>query len=207
MVESDNDADQPKQRPPRAKPAERPIRPRPVTKNSQHQVKVPKVPNALDQRNDKASTQKSNQIRKFLYFFAVVEHELLSLEADVEHIQARDSDNDGNLTDIYTDPLPKKRRTGLVRTYAIGHIPETRPVRSNGDGYETDTEQEMAVENEEKDDLDDLDDDLGDSDDSESPNLKKKKKGDKPKVRDLIEAQRDDLGTQEDMEVSVHHWN
>jgi hypothetical protein len=58
-------------------------------------------------------------------------------------------------------------------------------VKNTGDGYEADTD-----ENE---------------DDSETP---KKKKGDKPKVRDLIEAQRDELAIPKapedlDMEVSV----
>ena len=46
---------------------------------------------------------------------------------------------------------------------------------------------------------------VDDSDDSETPK-KKKKKADKPKVRDLIEAQRDDLTTpkaKDDMEVCV----
>ena len=62
-------------------------------------------------------------------------------------------------------------------------IPDTLPaVEDDGDGYEPDTEKEMVLENE------DVEDNL------EAP--KKKKKGDKPKVRDLIKV------AQEEMEVS-----
>ena len=42
--------------------------------------------------------------------------------------------------------MPKKSRTGLVSSYAKALIPDTRPaVKSNDDGYELDTEQEMAL--------------------------------------------------------------
>jgi hypothetical protein len=83
----------------------------------------------------------------------------------------------------------------LVRSHAIALIPDTRPTeKNNSDGYEPDTEQEMVCVSDYK--------DLDDEDDLETP--KKKKKGDKPKVRDLIETQRDDFAIlQEDMEVSV----
>ena len=54
-------------------------------------------------------------------------------------------DNDGDLTDIYTDPPPKKSQMGLVRSHVIGLIPDTCPVvKSNNDGYSADTEQEMG---------------------------------------------------------------
>jgi hypothetical protein len=76
----------------------------------------------------------------------------------------------------------------LVRSYAIGLIPDTRSaVKSKGDGYEADTDQDMGTENE---------------DNSDTPKIVKNK----PKVRDLIQAQRDDLAiskAQEDMKVSV----
>jgi hypothetical protein len=76
-------------------------------------------------------------------------------------------------------------------------IPDTRrAVKGAGDGYEPDTEQEMASNTE--------------IEDEEDQTPKKKKKGKKPKVRDLIEAQRDDLAISkapEDMEVSVYHLN
>ena len=85
----------------------------------------------------------------------------------------------------------------MVRFHAIGLIPDTCPVvKSNNNGYGADTEQEMVIETE------------GDNEDNEET-LKKKKKGNKPKVWDLIKAQQcqnDDLAipkTQEDMEVSV----
>ena len=70
----------------------------------------------------------------------------------------------------------------------------TRPaVKNKRDRDETDIEQE----NEKEEDDDD--------DDDETP--KKRKKNDKPKVRDLIQAQRDDLAIPnaqpEDMEVSA----
>jgi hypothetical protein len=89
--------------------------------------------------------------------------------------------------------VPKKSRTGLVRTYATDFIPDTRPA---DDGYETDIEEEMALALESRED--------NEGDDLETP---KKKKGVKPKVRDLIEDQRDDLAiqkAQEDMDVSVY---
>ena len=90
--------------------------------------------------------------------------------------------------------MPKKSRTGLFRSYAKALIPDTRPaVKSNDDGYEPDTEQEMALALETE------------EDDPETP--KERKKGAKPKVRDLIEAQHDEFviqKSQEDMEVSVH---
>ena len=83
---------------------------------------------------------------------------------------------------------------GLVRSYAKALIPDTHPaVKSNDDGYEPDTEQEMALALKTE------------EDDPETP--KKRKKGAKPKVRDLIEAQHDEFviqKSQEDMEVSVH---
>lgn len=89
-------------------------------------------------------------------------------------------------------------------------ITDTRPaVKENVDGYEPDTEQEM--ENEERDEevtpMKKKDETPMKKKKGETP--MKKKKGDKPKppkVRDLIEAQRDDLAvlaTQEDMEVRV----
>lgn len=68
-------------------------------------------------------------------------------------------------------------------------------VKSGSDGYETDTEQERLLETEPEEE---------DEDDSEIP--RKKKKVDKPKVRDLVKAQRDDLAVpnaQDDMEVSI----
>jgi hypothetical protein len=75
----------------------------------------------------------------------------------------------------------------------MGLIPDTRPaVKSKGDGYEADTDQDMLVSEAENE---------GDSK-SETPKIKTK-----PKVRDLIQAQRDDLAipnlAQDDMEVSV----
>jgi hypothetical protein len=111
----------------------------------------------------------------------------------------------------------------LVRSYALSLIPDTLPaVKNNGDGYETDTERDMVLDNEVDDDNDeetpkkkrkgdkpkvrDLIEEDDNEDDEETP--KKKKKGDKPKVRDQIEAQRDAPATpeaqeaQEDMEVS-----
>lgn len=55
---------------------------RPVTKNSQHQVKVPNVADRRDLTTDKGSSiQKSNRIRKFLFFFAVIVHELVSFKS------------------------------------------------------------------------------------------------------------------------------
>ena len=79
----------------------------------------------------------------------------------------------------------------MVRSYAMALITDTCPAaKKNSDGYEPDTEQDM--ENEE-----------GDKDEKTPM---KKKKGDKPKVPDLIKAQHDDLAiiaTQEDMEVRV----
>jgi len=79
----------------------------------------------------------------------------------------------------------------LVRSYAIALIPNThRAVKDGGDhGYEPDTEQEkMSI--------------VEDGDDLETP--KKKKKADKPKVRDQIEARRETLAksNRKDMEVS-----
>ena len=82
----------------------------------------------------------------------------------------------------------------MVRSYAKALILDTRPaVKSNDDGYEPDTEQEMALALETE------------EDDPETP--KKRKKGAKPKVQDLIEVQHDEFviqKSQEDMEVSVH---
>lgn len=72
-------------------------------------------------------------------------------------------------------------------------IPGTRQA-VKGDGYESDTEQQMASNAEEEDDEEEEEDEP-----EETP--KKKKKGKKPKVRDLVAAQR------EDMEVSVYHLN
>jgi hypothetical protein len=74
MEKSDDDAMDVQPKP----MAERP-RPRPVAKNSQRQAKVPNVADS-DQRDlatDKAgnkgsSTQKSNHIRKFLFFLNTV---------------------------------------------------------------------------------------------------------------------------------------
>jgi hypothetical protein len=100
---------------------------------------------------------------------------------------------------MYTDdlrPPPKKSRTGLVRSYAMALIPDTRrAVKGDVDGYEPDTEQEMASDTEKE------------NEEDQTP--KKKKKGKKPKVRELIEVQRDDLASKapEDMEVSVYHLN
>jgi hypothetical protein len=78
-IESDDDAMPVDVRPkPKAKLAEKP-RPRPVAKNSQRKAKVPNVADQRDLTTDKpidkeSSTQKSNHIRKFLFFFlAVVE--------------------------------------------------------------------------------------------------------------------------------------
>ena len=91
----------------------------------------------------------------------------------------------------------------MVRSYAIALIPDTCPVVNNNrlnDGYETDIDQEMTnVE-----------------DDNKEEDNKIKKKGDKPKVQDLIKAQHEDLvipkeqndhDSDVDMEVSVHHSN
>jgi hypothetical protein len=75
MEESDDGKDvQPK--PKRvAKMAGMPVRPRPISKNSQRQAKVPNVADRRDLTNDKGSSkQKSNRIRKslFLFFLGVV---------------------------------------------------------------------------------------------------------------------------------------
>jgi hypothetical protein len=64
---------------PKPKTIERPVRPRPVTKKSQHQAKVPNVAEQRDLTTNKAidkgtSIQKS---RKLLFFFAIVVHELV----------------------------------------------------------------------------------------------------------------------------------
>lgn len=70
MEESDDDDVQPKRKH-RAKKAERPVHPRPVAKNSQHQAKVPNVADQRDLTNDKGSpTEISNRIRKFLFFLS-----------------------------------------------------------------------------------------------------------------------------------------
>ena len=86
----------------------------------------------------------------------------------------------------------------MVRTYATDLIPDTCPaVKSNDDGYEPDTEQEMALE------LETREDDEEDDEDSETP--KKKMKGVKQKVRDLIDLAKQKA--QEDMEVRcLHYW-
>jgi hypothetical protein len=116
------------------------------------------------------------------------------LEAHTGHVQGRD-DGDGIPTDTDDDnPTPKKRRAGLVRSYAIGLIPDTDlAVKSNNDDYDPVTEQEKASETE----------DENEEDEDKTP----KKKKNKPKVRDLIEAQREDLAIpkaqQEDTEVSA----
>jgi hypothetical protein len=89
----------------------------------------------------------------------------------------------------------------LARSYAIGLIPDTRPaVENDGDGYESDTEKDMVSE-----EIEELEED-DDNSAGESETPKKKKKGVKPKVRDLIKARRDDLAiskAQKGMEVSV----
>jgi hypothetical protein len=78
MVSDDEDMDLPK--PPKsAKLAERSgTRPKPVAKNSQLEAKVPNVADQRDLKTKKgSSTQKSKPIiRKFLFFFWVVVHEL-----------------------------------------------------------------------------------------------------------------------------------
>ena len=73
IAEADDDTMdvQPESNP--AKQAEKPIRPKPVAKNSQRQPSRAKVPNVEDQRDpltDKGSSaKKSNRVRKFLFFF------------------------------------------------------------------------------------------------------------------------------------------
>ena len=73
----------------------------------------------------------------------------------------------------------------------MGYIPDNRPAaKSDGDDYEPATEKETALEAEDEEDDDDSEDD------SETPKKKiKMVKQPKPKVRDLIEAQREDLAT------------
>jgi hypothetical protein len=86
----------------------------------------------------------------------------------------------------------------LVRSYAIALIPNTHPaVKDGDDGYEPDMEQEKMSIVEDRDKADK-------ADDLETP--KKKKKADKPKVRDQIEAQRETLAKSnlKDMEVSCY---
>ena len=82
----------------------------------------------------------------------------------------------------------------------MADIPGTRQaVKGNGDGYESDTEQQMASNAEEEDDEEEDDEEEKEDEPEEMP--KKKKKGKKPTVRDLVAAQR------EEMEVSVYHLN
>jgi hypothetical protein len=119
----------------------------------------------------------------FCLFLGVAVYETsINLDLDLANIdsEAQGRDDEG-LTDAYSDvPLPKKSRTGLVRSYAMALISDTRPtVKNNCDGYKPDIEQEMVMGSEYEDD--------DKEDDSET--LKKKKKADKPKVRDLIKAQ------------------
>jgi hypothetical protein len=114
-----------------------------------------------------------------------------NLEAHIKHVPVGDNDDQ---TDIYvdSDSTPKKGRIGLVRSYAIGDISDTRPAVKGNDDDEPVTEQELQPETEEE--PEELEDDL------ETP--KKKEKNAKRKVRDLIEAHREDQA-QENMEVSV----
>jgi hypothetical protein len=189
MLVSDDDA-QPKPKK-MAKMAERP-----VAQNSQQKTKLPDIADRRDLATVKGpSTQKSNQIRKFLLLWCCGRVNWHHLETHIKHVPVSD-DSDGNLTDIYEDPTPKKGRTNLIRSHAIGLIPDTRPaVKGNDDDYEPATEQEARSGNEEE--LEEPEDDM------ETP--KKKKKDPKPKVRDLIEARREDLAISmaQDMEVSV----
>ena len=109
--------------------------------------------------------------------------------------------DDEDLTDAYTDPPPtrKKSRTGLVRSYAMAYIPGT-PKNESEDGYEPDTEKEVVYSEIEQ--VAAAAEVYHQENDTEAP--KKKKKANKPKVRDLIKAQKDDLAIQQDnMDVSV----
>ena len=72
MEESDDGMDvqlKPKPKPKPKQKARMPIRPIPIPKNSQRQAKVPNVADQRDLTTDKgSSTQKSNLIRKSLFF-------------------------------------------------------------------------------------------------------------------------------------------
>lgn len=186
---------------PKPKPAPKP-RPRPVAsvaKNSQSRAKVPNTADSdqPDLASDKA--QKSNHIRKFLFFFCFTVIKLVSFHLEGGYYEHEDG---GYLTDIYIPSPPKKGRRTLVRSHAIALIPDTRPAAKNNDGYETDIDQEMEnVGDDYKPEEDENEEDENEEDDEEIP--KKKKKTDKPKVRELIKAQREDLAIPEDkMEVS-----
>ena len=73
MEESDDGMDvqpKPKPKPKLKQKAGMPIRPRPIPKTSQRQAKVPNVADQRDLTTDKGSSaQKSNLIRKSLFFF------------------------------------------------------------------------------------------------------------------------------------------
>jgi hypothetical protein len=102
----------------KAKLAANPIRPRPTYKNSQHQAMVPNVADQRDLTAHKgSSTQKSNHIRKFLFFFQ------LAFRSNIERIDDR---NDDVYADDAMDVQPKPKSKAKPATKPIQPKPITK---------------------------------------------------------------------------------